>query len=108
MKKNTAKKELHKELENKVQPVARVMSLPETARGVYANVAVIKHTPREFVFDFMLVLEEEVQLVSRVIMGPAHTQSFLDALKQNMERYKLRVEDKKQAPKPDEITKVAS
>lgn len=67
----------------------RVSTLPETARGVYANIAVIKHTPREFVIDFVLGLEGENQLVSRVIMSPEHTQAFSEALKINLERFNL-------------------
>ena len=70
-------------------PLSRVVTLPETAKGVYTNFAVIKHTSKEFIVDFILHIEEDAQLVARVIMSPSQVRSFLNALKTNVERYEM-------------------
>lgn len=60
---------------------------PEDAKGVYANLAMIKHSDREFVFDFILRVEERAQLVARVISSPDHARDFLEALRSNIEKF---------------------
>jgi len=89
-------------------PITRLMTLPETAKGVYTNFALIKHTPKEFIIDFILHIEEDAQLVSRVIMSPSQARSFLNALKINVERYEVNFGQGKkeaEAEKPAEIKK---
>lgn len=61
----------------------------ELAEGVYSNLVMISHSPTEFVFDFITMLPglPKPRVISRIIMSPEHTQSFVNALKQNIEMY---------------------
>lgn len=57
----------------------------------YSNIAKITHTPYEFIFDFGVNIPEEPNKVfvhSRISMSPQHAQALLNALKENLGRYK--------------------
>jgi hypothetical protein len=60
---------------------------PEIARGIYSNVALIRHTENEFIFDFIINLDTEAHLVSRIFLSPEHAKKFLTALKENVDKY---------------------
>lgn len=62
---------------------------PEVAGGKYANLAVIGHTPSEFVLDFAAVLpgNPNAQVQSRVILAPEHAKRLLFALQENIQKY---------------------
>jgi len=62
---------------------------PEVAGGKYSNLAVIGHTPSEFVLDFAAVLpgNPNAQVQSRVILAPEHTKRLLFALQENIQKY---------------------
>ena len=59
------------------------------ALGIYSNLAAIRHTKEEFIFDFAFVFPDGPmgKLVSRVILSPAHVKRFMEALESNIERY---------------------
>ncbi len=61
----------------------------ETKQGAYANMAMIAHSPEEFVLDFIFVLPNPPygKLRSRLIMSASHTKRFLRALQENVARY---------------------
>ena len=61
----------------------------EIARGQYTNVAAIRHTREEFIFDFAFVFPDGPmgKLLSRLILSPAHAKRFLEALQANVRRY---------------------
>ncbi|HUU08981.1 MAG TPA: DUF3467 domain-containing protein [Phycisphaerae bacterium] len=59
----------------------------EQVLGHYANVAVIKHAKREFVFDFLFATEPSTVLAARVITSPAHAKDIHRVLGVNIERY---------------------
>ncbi len=61
----------------------------EVANGVYANLAMINHSPDEFVVDFIFVQPGTArgQVRSRVIVTPGHFKRLLTAMQQNLERY---------------------
>ena len=61
----------------------------DVAPGIYANIALIAHTPVEFILDFgaNLPLKEGVQVNSRIIMCPEHAKRLLLALQENVENY---------------------
>jgi hypothetical protein len=61
----------------------------EVANGVYANLAIISHSPTEFVVDFIQVLPgtPKAQVRSRVILAPQHAKRLLYALKDNIDKY---------------------
>lgn len=59
------------------------------AEGIYSNLALISHSPAEFVFDFTRVLPglPKTKVFARIIMTPQHAKSLLGALKDNVEKY---------------------
>ncbi len=52
------------------------------AVGLYSNLAAIRHSHEEFIFDFAFLFPDGPagKLLSRVILSPAHAKRFLDAL----------------------------
>jgi hypothetical protein len=61
----------------------------EMAEGIYANLAMIAHSNTEFVIDFIRVMPgvPKAKVKSRIVMTPEHAVRFLQALKDNVERY---------------------
>lgn len=61
----------------------------QIALGLYSNLAAIRHTKEEFIFDFAFVFPDGPmgKLVSRVILSPAHVKRFMEALESNLKRY---------------------
>ncbi len=59
------------------------------ALGHYSNLAAIRHTKEEFIFDFAFVFPDGPmgKLVSRTILSPAHAKRFMEALQANVRRY---------------------
>jgi hypothetical protein len=75
---------------NKPQGNQINIELPaEVANGVYANLAIISHSPTEFVLDFIQVLPgtPKAQVRSRVILAPQHAKRLLYALKDNLDKF---------------------
>lgn len=63
-------------------------SIPiNTFKGVYSNFAVITHTEREFLIDFMFQINKQVEFVSRIIMSPEQMNDFQKALNRNIETF---------------------
>jgi hypothetical protein len=56
---------------------------------VYANLAVITHSPVEFVLDFAQMAPglAKAQIRSRVILTPHHAKRLMRALNENIQRY---------------------
>ncbi|MBW7867615.1 MAG: DUF3467 domain-containing protein [Brumimicrobium sp.] len=66
------------------------IELPEQiAEGVYSNLAVITHSPSEFVCDFIQIMPgaPKAKVRSRVIMTPENAKRFLNALMDNIQKY---------------------
>lgn len=61
----------------------------DVAQGVYSNLAVITHSPSEFVLDFVRIMPgvPKAQVKSRVIITPEHAKRLMNALKDNIKRY---------------------
>jgi hypothetical protein len=59
------------------------------ALGQYSNLAAIRHTKEEFIFDFAFIFPDGPmgKLVSRIIVSPAHAKRFMEALIANIRRY---------------------
>ncbi len=59
------------------------------AAGVYANLALINHSPSEFVMDFIQLMPgvNQAKVRSRVILAPLHAKRLLTALQQNITNY---------------------
>src|SRR5438477_1575730 len=59
------------------------------AEGIYSNLAIITHSPAEFIIDFTRVTPgvPRARVHARIIMTPQHFKLLLGAMKENMERY---------------------
>ena len=59
------------------------------ALGQYSNLAAIRHTREDFIFDFAFMFPDAPmgKLISRLILSPAHVKRFLEALQANVKRY---------------------
>ena len=60
--------------------------------GNYSNFALIHHTRFEFVFDFILALNDQNILASRVITSPQHAKKLHEALGANIAKYEEKYE----------------
>jgi hypothetical protein len=61
----------------------------KVALGQYSNLAAIRHSREEFIFDFAFIFPDGPagQLVARLILSPAHVKRFQEALDSNVRRY---------------------
>jgi hypothetical protein len=61
----------------------------QVALGQYSNLAAIRHTREEFLFDFAFVFPDGPlgKLIARLIVSPAHAKRFMEALESNVRRY---------------------
>lgn len=61
----------------------------EMAEGTYSNLAIITHSPSEFVIDFIKMMPgvPKAKVKSRIILTPQHAKRLLKALKDNVSRY---------------------
>jgi len=61
----------------------------EVAQGIYSNLAVITHSPSEFVLDFIRVMPgiPKAQVKSRIVVTPEHAKRLMMALMDNIKRY---------------------
>ncbi len=59
------------------------------AEGIYSNLAIITHSPAEFVLDFTRVLPgvPKAKVHARIIMTPQHSKMLLGALRDNIEKF---------------------
>ncbi len=61
----------------------------QMARGSYSNLAIISHSPSEFVVDFASILPgmAKAKVLSRIILTPEHAKRLLYSLQENVSRY---------------------
>lgn len=61
----------------------------EMAEGIYSNLAMIAHSNTEFVIDFIRLMPgvPKAKVKSRIVMTPEHAVRFLQALRENIDRY---------------------
>jgi hypothetical protein len=73
------------------QPPQRQLKieLPASLSAVYSNAVMVSQTHTEIVLDFLQILPNDprARVQSRVVMTPAGAKAFLNALRQNLERY---------------------
>jgi len=71
------------------QKELKINITPDKAQGVFANLALIAHTPTEFVFDFAQIMPgvPQANVVSRVIVTPDQAKKILVALQNNLSQY---------------------
>ena len=75
--------------DNKNQGQFNIELSEEVAQGVYSNLAVITHSPTEFVIDFIRIMPgvPKSQVKSRIILTPEHAKRFVAALSDNISKY---------------------
>lgn len=85
------------------QPEIQIDLDEATARGTYANLALITHSETEFVLDFVFLQPQtpRARVLSRVVTSPLHAKRFLWALKENLEKYEARFGAVKAGDPPD-------
>jgi hypothetical protein len=61
----------------------------DVAQGTYSNLAIITHSPSEFVIDFVRVMPgvPKAEVKSRIILTPEHAKRLLFALKDNIAKF---------------------
>ena len=59
------------------------------SEGIYSNLAIITHSPAEFVIDFTRVLPgvPKAKVLARIITTPQHAKLLQNALKDNIEKF---------------------
>lgn len=62
------------------------------AEGVYSNLAIITHSPAEFIIDFTRVVPgvPKAKVHSRIITTPQHAKMLLKALQDNIDKFEAR------------------
>ena len=96
MAKKQIKKKADKTTEKKNEIIpAKIVSEPEITvmirndmiAGTYSNIALVHHTEREFVMDFIFGIANQTALVSRVITSPQHIKILHKVLGENIKKY---------------------
>ncbi len=61
----------------------------DVAQGAYSNLAIITHSPGEFVSDFVQLMPgvPKGKVRSRIIMTPQNAKKYMRALAENIQRY---------------------
>jgi hypothetical protein len=61
----------------------------EVAEGIYSNLAIITHSPAEFVVDFIKVMPgvPKAKVKSRIVLTPQHAKRLMKALADNLSKY---------------------
>jgi hypothetical protein len=74
------------------QPVQQQINIElgeKEAEGIYSNLAIITHSPAEFVIDFTRVLPgvPKAKVHARIVMTPQHIKMLLNAITDNIDKY---------------------
>ena len=75
--------------ENQNQNQLQIQLSPEVAAGRYSNLAMIGHSSKEFLIDFIFAAPgmPQAPVVSRVIMNPLDAKQLMLALNDNVRKY---------------------
>ena len=82
---------MEKKINKKSQQVK--IEIDETVgQGEYVNFAIVTHSVAEFIIDFIKILPGLVKskVKSRIVISPIHAKTFLNALKDNIQKYELK------------------
>jgi len=77
---------------NQKQPSINVEVGEKESEGIYSNLALITHSPSEFVLDFARILpgNPKAKVYARVVMTPQHVKLLLKALEENIKKFEER------------------
>ena len=76
-------------MENNQKNQLNIEISDEVAEGKYSNIAIITHSPNEFIVDFaqMMPGTPKAKVRSRVIMNPLNAKRLYKALADNIAKY---------------------
>jgi hypothetical protein len=59
------------------------------SEGIYSNLALISHSPSEFIVDFARVMPgvQKTKVYARIVMTPSHAKMLYDALGANIKKF---------------------
>ena len=89
--------------DNNPQPGQINIELDEkTAEGIYSNLAIINHSPSEFVLDFVTIMPgvPKSKVKSRIILTPQHAKRLLKAIGENIHRFEQAHGESKDSEQP--------
>ena len=86
--------------EQEPQQQVQVNVNPDVAKGVYSNVAEIKHSKEEFCIDYFTIFPPLGGMVARVIISPGHLKRMIRALKDNLDKYERKFGPVQEADEP--------
>jgi len=75
--------------DNKKKDGLNIELSEEVAQGSYSNLAIINHSPSEFVLDFIQMMPgvPKAKVKSRIILTPQHAKRLMKALNDNVSKY---------------------
>ena len=75
--------------QDKNQPSINIELGEKEAEGIYSNLALITHSPSEFIIDFARVLPgiPKSRVYARIVMTPHHARLLTNALEANIKKY---------------------
>ena len=75
--------------EKKQQEGLNIELSEEVAEGTYSNIAIINHSPSEFVVDFIQMMPgvPKAKVKSRIILTPQHAKRLMIALNDNISKF---------------------
>ena len=75
--------------EEKKQEGLNIELTEEVAEGTYSNIAIINHSPSEFVVDFIQMMPgvPKAKVKSRIILTPQHAKRLMNALNDNISKF---------------------
>ena len=75
--------------EEKKQDGLNIELSEEVAEGTYSNIAIINHSPSEFVVDFIQMMPgvPKAKVKSRIILTPQHAKRLMKALNDNISKF---------------------
>ena len=77
------------ERQKKKQHQIKIELDDNVGQGKYVNLAIVTHSPAEFVMDYIRVLPgmSKSKVKSRIIMAPMHAKTLMMALQDNIKKY---------------------
>ena len=92
-------------MENNKENQVNIELTDDVAEGIYSNLAIITHSPSEFVSDFIQMMPglPKGKVRSRIIMTPQNAKRLLLALQENVQKYEQafgRIDDGNVPPMP--------
>ena len=76
-------------MEKKIENQVNIELSEEISLGVYTNLAIITHSPSEFVCDFIQMMPgmPKGKVRSRVIMTPQNAKRLMNAMRENIQKF---------------------